>query len=90
MILRNELVYTACEYKSNKMVIAFCPADMLVTENWEPVRLIPSASAQNIDKYFIQRHPEFDEVKFPFLICSGIQFYVIINVKDYRMEQFID
>ena len=72
------------------MVIALCPSDMLITENWEPLRLIPSASEGNIEKNFILRHPEFDEVKFPFLVCSGIQFYVIINIKDYRMEQFID
>ena len=33
--------------------------------------------------------PEFDEVKFPFIICNGWEEFNIINVKEFHMQPLI-
>ena len=90
MLVMYEMAYSVLEYKSNKLIISLNPSDMLLTENWHPVRHLNASATGNIEKNYIARHPQFDEVKFPFLVCSGLQFYGLINVKDYRMEMFVD
>ena len=72
MMLMYELAYAVLEYKANKMILSLHPCDMLLADNWEPIRHIDSAFAGNIEKNYIRKHPMFDEVKFPFLICSGV------------------
>ena len=72
MLILYELPYTVLEYMPNKMILALSPADMLITENWEPIRHIPASSSGNIEKNYIARHPDFDEDNFPFLVCSGV------------------
>ena len=90
MIVLNENPEAILEYRSNKMIITLIPADVLITENWQPIRHVQALIDGNIQKYFLCRHPEFDEVKFPFIIASGYEFYVIINVNEFRLQRFID
>ena len=74
MVVLYEMPVYILEYRSNKLIITLNPADILLTEDWQPIRHIQAAVEGNIDKNYICRHPDFDEVKFPFLIISGYQF----------------
>lgn len=85
-----EYIYTVLEYKSNKMIFSLHPSDMLITDNWLPIQHIKAADNCNYEKNFIIRHPCFDEVTFPFLIATGYQFITLINVKEYRIQTFVD
>ena len=72
------------------MILSLDPADMLIVDNWKPLRIIPSLTKGNIEKNYILPHPDFDEYDFPFLVCSGKCFYVLINVRDFRTDKFIE
>ena len=72
------------------MIISLDPTDLLIVEHWNPLRIIPAISKGNIEKYYILPHPEFNEYEFPFLVCSGVYFYVLINVQNFKLDKFID
>ena len=90
MWCHNDMVQTVYEYASNKVILSLDPTDMLIIDRWKPVRIIPNIFCGNIEKFFISPHPEFNEYEFPFLICSGFDFFVLINIKTYKLEKFVD
>ena len=67
---------------------------MLLVRDWNVVESITALFRGNIQKYYIRPHPEFDVNDFPFLVCSGSDNYVLINVKEklkgQRLAKFID
>ena len=89
MWLHNGYVATLIEFASNKLLLSI-ESELLVVEKWEPLRQIPSLVKGNMGKEYILPHPDFDQVKLPFLVCSGFDFITLINVKEYRIEKFID
>ena len=38
---------------------------------------------------YLHRHPQFDIVKFPFIVVSGLEHYSLVNVKDFFAQEFI-
>ena len=88
--MHNEYVQSMLEYASGKLILTIEPSELLIALNWKPFRIIPALFKSNIEKYFLLPHPEFDENKFPFLVCSGFDYYSLVNIKDFRIEKFID
>ena len=78
------------EYANNKMILSLAPNDLLIVKNWESLRTVKAIDSYNGDQYHFLAHPRFDENEFPFIVCSGFAFYTLINVKEFRIEQFID
>ena len=87
--LRKEAVNGLLEYAYNKVLISIEPTDILVTENWQPIRVLFRMQRTNSEKYFMRQFPQFDVREFPFVLCSGKDNYSIINVRDYKMQNFI-
>ena len=90
VLLQDEVVQSVCEYAIDKMVISILLTDLLIVHSWEPVRLIKKDEPGNIQKYFIAPLPDFDEYKFPFLLCSGYEHFSLINIAEFRMQTLID
>ena len=90
MLMLYEVASTCCEFAHNKLIVALDPSDFLIARDWEPIRHIHSTATGNIEKNYMIPHPDFDEDEFPFLVCSGTQFYVLINVKQFHIQMFID
>lgn len=90
LMMYNEQIQTMLEYAQEKMIISLHSADMLIVESWQNFKVIPSISKGNIEKNFIGEHPLFHQDKFPFLICSGFEFYILINVKTQHIDEFIE
>ena len=49
MIILYERPESILEYRSNKMILTLNPADVLITENWEPIRHIQAVKESNIE-----------------------------------------
>ena len=43
------------------MIIALAETDLLVVNEWKPVKLIREKSFDNINKYFFSKLPRFEE-----------------------------
>ena len=71
------------------MIIAIEPADLLIIKDWQQVRIINDANHGNKHKFWIKKVPGYDNEKFPFLICSGINSFNLINVKTCKTETLI-
>lgn len=71
-------------------MICLSNLDYLIVDRWKVIEIIPPLFKGNVQKYFISPHPEFNEFDFPFLVCSGFDSYVLINVKEYSLSKFID
>ena len=54
------------------------------------MRRIEDSDAKNVHKYAIAVMPDFDPVKFPFLVCSGESSFNLFSVKDYYMEPLVN
>ena len=79
----------ALEYKSNKILLTVDPTGILITENWQLLRRISNGSENNMSQNYLHRHPEFDIVKFPFVVVSGLEHFSLVNVKDFFAQEFI-
>ena len=89
MLLRDEAAQTICEYATNKMIVAIHEADLLVINDWQDVRMIKQQYTGNINKDFIIPLPDFDEQRFPFLLCSGYQHICLVNIRKHILTSFI-
>ena len=76
---------SALEYARKKIIVSLDPTDLLIIENWQPMKIIFRMQPTNTSKYFIAPFPNFDMKEFPFLVCSGSEHYSLINVRDYKM-----
>ena len=90
MWLHHNYTETLLEYAKNKLIISLSQGDMLLVKDWQSFRVIPLLVPGNIRKKYLLPFPDFDEKHFPFFICSGYAFYMLINVRDLRMDKFID
>ena len=88
--LRDEGVQAVHEYAVGKMIVSIVFTDLLLVHNWNPYRYISRVEPGNCQKFFFEPLPNFDEEKFPFLLCSGYESYTLINVKEGRSEVLID
>ena len=89
-MFRSEACQGICEYLPNKMAIYARPAHLFIVENWQVMRRIEDPDAKNVHKYAIAVMPDFDLVKFPFLVCSGESSFNLFSVKDYYMEPLVN
>ena len=89
LVFRKQRLRTALEYKSNKILFTLDPTEIIITENWQQLRRISNGSENNMDQNYIRRHPNFNIVKFPFLIVSGLEHYSLVNVKEFFAQEFI-
>ena len=71
------------------MLITLDPNQIILIENWVELKRIRNGSENNINQDYLKRHPKFDSVKFPFVVCSGLEYYSLINVKDFFAQEFI-
>ena len=78
------------EYARNKIVVSLHPTDLLMIENWKPVKVIFRMMPNNHSKCYLAPFPNFDMKDFPFLVCSGSESYSLINVRDYKMQNLIN
>jgi len=84
-LIANDQVESIFEFARDKFIISLYPTDMLVTHYWKAVKLIQNNHVGNIDKHCIVPLPQFDEVKFPFLVCTGRANISLINLKEFKM-----
>ena len=89
-MLHNEDIESMYEYSPGKLILSLYPSDLMIVERWKTTRRIPALVKGNIEKFYIRPHPDFDESSFPFLVCSGFQYYMLVNVRENRLEKFID
>ena len=87
--LHDEFVHTILEYASSKLILSLDPSDLLLVEHWKPHRVL-RGDPSNTEKLYIQPHPEFHVIHFPLLVCSGVYYYALINIKDSTLEPFVD
>ena len=85
MLLKDEVANSICEFDVNQMIVAIYLVDLLIIHNWCVVRRIREEHPGNIQKDFIAQLPGFDAHRFPFLLCSGYDYFSLINVKDFRL-----
>ena len=60
-MLIDEKVYSVLEYARNNMVISLAHTNLLIVNDWKPVRLVASNSLGNIYKNYLMTLPMFDE-----------------------------
>ena len=89
MKFRHQRLRFALEYKCNKILLTLDPTEILITENWQFLRRISNGSENNMSQNYLHRHPQFDIVKFPFIVVSGLEHYSLVNVKDFFAQEFI-
>ena len=85
MMFMNEACHAICEYKPNKMVIHATLTHLFIVNDWKVLHRIDDGDSKNREKHFISPIPNFDEVKFPFIITSGESSFNILNVNNGEM-----
>lgn len=90
IMFRSEACQGICEYAPNRMAIYARPAHLFIVHDWQVIRRIEDADAKNQNKYAIERMPGFDDVTFPFLVCSGESSFNLFSIKDYYMEPLVN
>ena len=89
ILLKGVLADSLFEYAEDKMIIAMDPCDLLLIDNFRKVRIVQDLNFNNSRKYWICPMPDFDLIKFPFLVCSGSQTFNIINTMTGGMEALV-
>ena len=89
ILLKNCEVRSLTEFAYEKLVIYVFAIDLLIIHKWEQVHIIAGDSPGNVDMYWLEPLPGFDEQNFPFLISSGAESLNLINVKEYEHEPLI-
>ena len=89
MLLKNEVASSICEFDVNKKIVAIYLVDLLIIHNWRVVRRLKEDLPGNIQKDYIAPLPGFDAQRFPFLLCSGYDYFSLINVRDYHKQEII-
>ena len=90
MLIYNEEVTSMHEFTEGKMIIAFDPAKMIIVEDWIYTRELNVSIDGQQGLMYMERHPQFNYGDFPFLVCSGFECFMLINVKEGIVEKFID
>ena len=88
-MLRKEEILSLIEYEKNKLLVNISPLNLIVIQNWMSVRVIKDPSPGNVSKFTLLQMPGFNEVCFPFLICSGRETLNLVNIKDFSIEVFV-
>ena len=71
------------------MIVHVSTRDLLIIQNWEVITKIKEFNDGNTNKYWIRELPGFNEVDFPFIICSGWETFNLININDFHMETLV-
>ena len=66
------------------------PSDLLVIRYYQVIHVITDAFPGNIQKDWLCTVPKFNTGSFPFIICSGVKTYNLVNVKTGRMSILIE
>ena len=82
LLLKDEVIYTVLEYALEKMIVSLKLTNLLIVHKWMPLKMISRNSQGNIQKYYFDLLPNFDEQKFPFIACSGFEHISLVNVRD--------
>ena len=90
MLIYNEVVTSMHEFTERKMIIAFDPAKIIIVEEWHFTKELDVSIEGQQGLMYMERHPEFNYREFPFLVCSGFECFMLINVKEGIVEKFID
>ena len=85
MLIKDEKVEAIFEYSHDKLIMSLYPTDIIIAHNFKVVKIIYKIQPGNFNKHWIVPLPGFDEVEFPFLLCSGRQNFTLINVGRYKM-----
>ena len=72
------------------MIISLAETDLLIVNDWTPVKIIKEKFFDNIDKFYFAKLPDFHAQNFPFVICSGYNHISLINVKRMQIQAFVD
>ena len=89
LLLRNEIVNATFEYERGKMIVSLAPTDLLIVEDWNPVKRVMRNSERNINKFCFTPLPGFNAKTYPFIVCSGFEHISLINVKEHFIQVFI-
>ena len=89
MLIKDEKVEAIFEYSPDKLVMSVYPTDIIIVHNFKVVKIIYKIELGNFNKHWIAPLPGFDEISFPFLLCSGRQNFTLINVEKYKMMKLI-
>ena len=87
--LKQEVVYATFEYERDKMIVSLAPTDLLIVQNWSPVKRVMRNSENNINKFCFMPLPGFNIKSYPFIICSGFEHISLINVKEMFIQVFV-
>ena len=71
------------------MIVHVSTRDLLIIQDWSVITKIKELNDGNTNKYWIRELPGFNEVDFPFIICSGWETFNLINVNDFHMEPLV-
>ena len=77
------------EYAPNKIIASLTPNVFLFIDNWAAIRHLKQPQA-NEYQFDLKVHPLFHEVDFPFVVSSGKSFFSWINVKENKVQMFIE
>ena len=71
------------------MILSLLPTDLVIIHNWEVVSVIYKIQPGNITKHWFAPLPDFDIETYPFLVCSGRENFMLINVERFTIEQLV-
>ena len=83
-VMKNRTVATMLEYAKDKILATIQPKDLIIIEageEWKELKRIVEPHTQNIGKNNLVPIPGFNEVILPFIVCSGSDYYTLINVQ---------
>ena len=89
LTISKEQIIGTCQISPQHMLVHLFMKDLLLYENWEPVRRINEPDASNIEKYILPME-SFDYEEFPFVILTGVRSLNILNVKTGFMQPLIN
>ena len=77
------------EYAPNKMIVSLTPNVYLFIDNWAATRHLKQPQANDY-QFDLKVHPLFHDTDFPFVVSSGKSYFSWINVKENKVQMFID
>ena len=72
------------------MIVSLAETDILIVNDWVPIKVIREKFFDNINKFYFTLLPDFNAQSFPFIICSGFKHISLINVRSMQIQAFID
>ena len=87
--MKHQDVLSILEYVPNKLLVHVEPKDFLLIEDWCVVGMIEDSDRGNIEKNFLSLIYGFDLQTFPFVICSGLETWNLINIKEKTIQILI-